>query len=57
MGKKLQYYIKWKGYGHNDDTWKPAENLQHAQKAIKEYYDKHPQAIKTVSATIFALAS
>ena len=57
MGKKLQYYIWWKGYRHNNDTWEPAENLQHAQKAIKEYYDKHPQAIRTVSTTIFALAS
>lgn len=54
--KKLQYYVRWKGYGRNDNSWEPADNLAHAQDAISEFYKTHPQAIQTVSATIYGMA-
>lgn len=53
--RKLQYYVRWKGYGRNDDSWEPYDNLGHAQDAIKEFYDSHPKAIRTITATTFCV--
>ena len=42
--KQLQYLIRWKGYGPNDDTWEPVENLPRALEVIQEFYKRHPKA-------------
>jgi hypothetical protein len=36
-GRTTQYLVRWKGYGRDDDTWEPADNLKNAKEKIKEY--------------------
>jgi RNase H-like domain found in reverse transcriptase/Reverse transcriptase (RNA-dependent DNA polymerase)/Integrase zinc binding domain/Chromo (CHRromatin Organisation MOdifier) domain len=31
------FYVKWKDYGHEDDTWEPIEHLKNAQEALQVY--------------------
>lgn len=47
--KKLEYYIRWKGYGPNDDTWEPVENVANAKEAIAKFHELHPKAISSLS--------
>ena len=32
-----QYRVRWKGFGPQDDTWEPIDNLGNAKEKIKEY--------------------
>ena len=36
-GRGVQYLIKWKGYGHKENTWEPASNLSHAKELLDEF--------------------
>jgi len=38
VGKKLLYYMDWKGYRPEGRTWDPAENLTHTNDAIATYH-------------------
>lgn len=46
--RKLQFLVRWKGYGPQDDSWEPASNLANSPELIKEYYDAHPQAVRAL---------
>jgi len=41
--KKLLYYVHWKGYGPEERTWEPAENLTHTDDTIAAYHQRHPE--------------
>lgn len=47
--KKKQFLIKWKGYGHEYNTWEPEQHLEHAQEALNDYYKQ--QTAKAAAAT------
>ncbi|KAK6213447.1 reverse transcriptase domain protein [Colletotrichum tabaci] len=34
-----EYLIKWKGYGHEDNSWEPVRNLQHSPQLLQEYHN------------------
>ncbi|HYX50369.1 MAG TPA: chromo domain-containing protein [Ktedonobacteraceae bacterium] len=35
--RRVEYLVKWKGFGEHDNTWIPARNMEHAQELIEEY--------------------
>jgi len=43
-GRKLQYYIKWKGFPMSDSMWEPPEHLNNAQDLVTDFYHLHPMA-------------
>jgi hypothetical protein len=55
MGRRIQYFIKWKGYPDSDNSWEPVANIP-ARGLIKEFHRRHPDKpgsrphIRTVSA-------
>jgi hypothetical protein len=50
--KKLQYLVKWKGFGNEENTWEPEANLEHAQAAIKKFHAKHSSAPRRINALL-----
>jgi hypothetical protein len=46
---KVQYLVHWEGYPREEDTWEPAENLEHAQELIKDFHDAYPNRPKPIT--------
>ena len=40
---KLQWLVKWVGYGNEHNTWEPKENLMHCQRKLEEFYRENPR--------------
>jgi hypothetical protein len=51
-GRKLQYLVRWKGYGHEENLW-IAEGDLDAPDLIADFYRTHPNAPKWINALIF----
>ncbi|GLB45293.1 putative retrotransposable element tf2 155 kda protein type 1-like [Lyophyllum shimeji] len=49
--RKLQYKVKWKGYGYEDASWEPVENVAHARDLVREFHRRHPDAPKQMYST------
>jgi hypothetical protein len=49
----ILYLAQWKSYRMGSDTWKGIKNLEHAKKAIAEFYKNHPEAPKKLSVAVF----
>ncbi|GLB45568.1 putative retrotransposable element tf2 155 kda protein type 1-like [Lyophyllum shimeji] len=55
--RKLQYKVKWKGYGYEDASWEPVENVAHARDLVREFHRRHPDAPKQMYSTRAASGS
>jgi hypothetical protein len=44
--KRLQWLVKWLGYGNEHNIWEPKQNLTHCEEALREFYEKNPKKPK-----------
>ena len=44
VGRHLEYYVKWKGYGAEENTWEPKEHLSNTPDKVEEFHHKFPEA-------------
>jgi hypothetical protein len=51
--KKLQYLVKWKGYGPEENEWIPEGDAKHAKREIAKFHLTQPNAPRRISATIW----
>jgi len=51
--RKLQYLVKWEGYGIEENTWEYLENLDHAPEKVTEFHTKNPGAPCRIRAPAF----
>ncbi|KAI9275375.1 hypothetical protein BY458DRAFT_146761 [Sporodiniella umbellata] len=39
--KKLEYFIKWKNYGSDDNTWESEDSVANAEELVQHYWAAH----------------
>jgi hypothetical protein len=51
-GRRLQYLVRWKGYGHEENSWISEGDLD-APDLIMDFHGAHPTAPKRINALMF----
>ena len=51
--RRLQYLVKWEGYGIENNTWEYAENLDNAAQVVADFHSTHPGAPCRIRAIVF----
>ena len=50
---KLQYLVRWKGYGPEENSWEPESNLTKAKATINKFHRENPNSPRRISAAIW----
>lgn len=50
--RRLQYLIKWKGFGTEHNTWESARDV-HAPDLINDFYRENPRAPRNIRSAVF----
>ena len=51
--RKLQYLVKWEGYGIENNSWEYWDNLGNAVEVVADFHARHPGAPRHIRATAF----
>ena len=46
---RLEYLVKWKGYGPEHNSWEPESNLNNAPQKVAQFHRTHPTAPRRIS--------
>ena len=51
--QKIQYLVKWEGYGVKHNTWEYSDHLNNALDKVAEFYMRHPGVPQQIRALTF----
>src|SRR6266568_2238813 len=51
--RRLQYLVKWEGYGTEGNTWEYAEHVNNAPERVAEFHRCNPAAPRRIRAMAF----
>ena len=46
-GKERQYFVSWKGFGPQENSWEPTGNLKNCKEMVDQFNTQFPNAAKT----------
>ena len=52
---KLQYLVKWEGYGIENNSWEYSDNLNNAAEVVADFHARHPGAPRRIRAMAFGM--